>query len=230
MDMKSNQYYKNEALSALRGNWANALVATIILVALALFFSSNDAINSYYQRIVINPFIGYSLSFVSLFVLLPLAVGYSNSMRVLLETGDNRLANNSFSLGFGNWLHVVWGMILSTIYIFLWTLLLIIPGIIKSYSYALTPYILVEHPEMSANEAIEESMSDGRSQIRPVLSSAFFHRLGDTQHLVFRSGFLLAHSVPDDRTGSLLQRHQEWSNAAAGQCYRTRKSIVREFI
>lgn len=156
--MKSNQYYKNEALSALRGNWANALVATIILVALALFFSSNDAINSYYQRIVINPFIGYSLTFVSLFVLLPLAVGYSNSMRVLLETGDNRLANNSFSLGFGNWLHVVWGMILSTIYIFLWTLLLIIPGIIKSYSYALTPYILVEHPEMSANEAIEESM------------------------------------------------------------------------
>lgn len=156
--MKSNQYYKNEAISALRGNWANALVATIILVALALFFSSNDAINSYYQRIVINPFIGYSLSFVSLFVLLPLAVGYSNSMRVLLETGDNRLANNSFSLGFGNWLHVVWGMILSTIYIFLWTLLLIIPGIIKSYSYALTPYILVEHPEMSANEAIEESM------------------------------------------------------------------------
>lgn len=156
--MKSNQYYKNEALSALRGNWANALVATIILVALTLFFSSNDAINSYYQRIVINPFIGYSLSFVSLFVLLPLAVGYSNSMRVLLETGDNRLTNNSFSLGFGNWLHVVWGMILSTIYIFLWTLLLIIPGIIKSYSYALTPYILVEHPEMSANEAIEESM------------------------------------------------------------------------
>lgn len=158
MDMKSNQYYKNEALSALRGNWANALVATIILIALALFFSSNDAINSYYQRIVINPFIGYSLSFVSLFVLLPLAAGYSNSMRVLLETGDNRLTNNSFSLGFGNWLHVVWGMILSTIYIFLWTLLLIIPGIIKSYSYALTPYILVEHPEMSANEAIEESM------------------------------------------------------------------------
>lgn len=156
--MKSNQYYKNEALSALRGNWANALVATIIFLALTLFFSSNDAINSYYQRIVINPFIGYSLSFVSLFVLLPLAVGYSNSMRVLLETGDNRLTNNSFSLAFGNWLHVVWGMILSTIYIFLWTLLLIIPGIIKSYSYALTPYILVEHPEMSANEAIEESM------------------------------------------------------------------------
>ena len=156
--MKSNQYYKNEALSALRGNWANALVATIIFVALTLFFSSNDAINSYYQRIVINPFIGYSLSFISLFVLLPLAAGYSNSMRVLLETGDNRLTNNSFSLGFGNWLHVVWGMILGTIDIFLWTLLLIIPGIIKSYSYALTPYILVEHPEMSANEAIEESM------------------------------------------------------------------------
>ena len=44
------------------------------------------------------------------------------------------------------------------VFIFLWSLLLIIPGIIKSYSYAMTPYILVDKPELSANEAIEESM------------------------------------------------------------------------
>lgn len=40
------------------------------------------------------------------------------------------------------------------IYILLWTLLLIIPGIIASYSYAMTPYIMSEHPEYGANEAI----------------------------------------------------------------------------
>ena len=40
---------------------------------------------------------------------------------------------------------------------FLWTLLFIIPGIIKTYSYAMTPYILAEHPDMTATEAITES-------------------------------------------------------------------------
>ena len=43
------------------------------------------------------------------------------------------------------------------LFTFLWTLLLIIPGIIKTYSYAMTPYILAEHPDMTATEAITES-------------------------------------------------------------------------
>lgn len=36
-------------------------------------------------------------------------------------------------------------------------LLFIIPGIVKSFSYAMTPYILEENPELSANEAIDRS-------------------------------------------------------------------------
>ncbi|MBE6809501.1 MAG: DUF975 family protein [Ruminococcaceae bacterium] len=47
--------------------------------------------------------------------------------------------------------------LLMALYIFLWTLLFIIPGIIKAYSYAMTPYILSEHPEMTVNQAITES-------------------------------------------------------------------------
>lgn len=43
------------------------------------------------------------------------------------------------------------------LYTALWSLLFFIPGIVKSYSYAMTPYILSEHPEMTANEAITES-------------------------------------------------------------------------
>jgi uncharacterized membrane protein len=43
------------------------------------------------------------------------------------------------------------------LYTFLWTLLFIIPGVIKAYSYSMTPYILAEHPEMTASEAITES-------------------------------------------------------------------------
>ena len=46
--------------------------------------------------------------------------------------------------------------LLEYIYIFLWTLLLIIPGIIKSYAYAATMY-LVHEKDLSGNEAITAS-------------------------------------------------------------------------
>lgn len=53
--------------------------------------------------------------------------------------------------------------LLLTVYTVLWTLLFIIPGIVKSYSYAMTPYILSEHPEYNPNYAISLSreMMDG---------------------------------------------------------------------
>ncbi len=54
--------------------------------------------------------------------------------------------------------HIFWKgfcmQLLMGLYTFLWSLLLIIPGIIAAYSYAMTPYILEEYPNMTANEAI----------------------------------------------------------------------------
>ena len=47
---------------------------------------------------------------------------------------------------------------LRTLFIVLWSLLFIIPGIVKGLSYAMTPFILEEHPEMTASEAIKASM------------------------------------------------------------------------
>ena len=46
---------------------------------------------------------------------------------------------------------------LRSLYIALWSLLLIIPGIMKGYSYAMTPFILAEHPHLTASEAIRRS-------------------------------------------------------------------------
>lgn len=43
------------------------------------------------------------------------------------------------------------------IFTFLWSLLFVIPGIIKSYSYSMTPFILAENPELSENAAITRS-------------------------------------------------------------------------
>jgi hypothetical protein len=54
-----------------------------------------------------------------------------------------------------------WGIIscmfIKGLYEFLWTLLLIIPGIIKFYEYRFVPYILVNEPNLTAREAIEKS-------------------------------------------------------------------------
>ena len=52
---------------------------------------------------------------------------------------------------------------LRSLYTSLWSLLFIIPGIVKSYAYAMTPFIMAENPEMTASEAITASkeMMDG---------------------------------------------------------------------
>lgn len=58
---------------------------------------------------------------------------------------------------FRNWKTTAAAKLLETLYVFLWSLLFVIPGIMAGYSYAMTGYILAEHPDMTASEAIEQS-------------------------------------------------------------------------
>ena len=57
-------------------------------------------------------------------------------------------------VGFRNYVHNFVTLFLTDLFTVLWTLLLIIPGIIKMYSYRMVPYILADHPELSATETI----------------------------------------------------------------------------
>jgi len=91
------------------------------------------------------------------FIILPLTAGFANAFRLLVVQGNPQLTGNAYRIATSNYWHKVWGMLLRQIFIWLWSLLLIIPGIIKSFSYALTPYILEEQPELSANDAIDRS-------------------------------------------------------------------------
>ena len=90
-------------------------------------------------------------------VVMPLCVGYANSFLKLLVQGDNALTENMYKIATKQYWHKVWGIFLMYIFLFLWSLLLVIPGIIKTFSYAMTPFILEEHPELTANEAIDHS-------------------------------------------------------------------------
>lgn len=64
--------------------------------------------------------------------------------------------NDSFG-GFSNFSNNLVAGILVPLFTFLWTLLFFIPGIIKNLSYAMTFYILNDHPDYTATQAITES-------------------------------------------------------------------------
>ena len=78
--------------------------------------------------------------------------------------------------GFARPLEMFWLTILMIIKIVLWALLLIIPGIIACFRYALAWYVKAENPEMSANACIKRSseLMDGRKWNFVILGLSYF--------------------------------------------------------
>lgn len=163
--MKENQEYKNEALAALKGRWAPSVLAVLAYMAvLAVFIApyeikamrlSDDPANLQLAADMMKWYLVFILG--CIFVSFPLLVGLVNGFKSLFTDGDDKVLSNEFKIGFGNYWHHVWGMFLNRFFVFLWSLLLFVPGIIKTLSYAMTNYILVDKPELSANEAINLS-------------------------------------------------------------------------
>lgn len=83
-------------------------------------------------------------------------IGYSKFNLDLLDRSSEPELNTLFGY-FSQWKTAAIASLLQSVYIFLWSLLFIIPGIIASYSYAMTEYILAENPELTASEAIDRS-------------------------------------------------------------------------
>lgn len=93
----------------------------------------------------------------SVFLLPPLWVGYS-SFNVRIYRGEAASISDMFSTGFSNYWRKVGGILWMQLFIFLWSLLLVIPGIIKSLAYFMTPYILAESENVTATQALKLSM------------------------------------------------------------------------
>lgn len=83
-------------------------------------------------------------------------VGYSKFNLDLVDRQKNPEIGTLFGY-FKYWKTTAVASLLQGLYVFLWSLLLIIPGIVAGYSYAMTGYILAENPELTAGEAIERS-------------------------------------------------------------------------
>ena len=85
-----------------------------------------------------------------------IGVGYSKFNLELVDRQKEPEIGALFGY-FKNWKTVSVANLLQGLYVFLWSLLFIIPGIIAGYSYAMTNFILAENPELTASEAIEQS-------------------------------------------------------------------------
>ena len=92
-------------------------------------------------------------------LLLPLEWGYYMTF-LDCHRGDTDPFNaKNLFVGYKDFVRIFGTILLQTVYIVLWSLLLIVPGIIKAMSYILTGYILKDNPELKYNSAIERSMA-----------------------------------------------------------------------
>lgn len=74
-----------------------------------------------------------------------------------LPAGENDLGYVGYGFQRSRYYDIVVTMLLRGIYLILWTLLLIIPGIIKMYAYRMVPYILADNPNIGHKRAIDLS-------------------------------------------------------------------------
>lgn len=96
-----------------------------------------------------------------IFVRLPLEVGTS---RFFFKNQKTEAKVGELAFAYDNhWKNIAITMFLRNLYIFLWCLLFIIPGIVKAYEYRMIPYILAENPDMDRKAvfALSKKLMDG---------------------------------------------------------------------
>ena len=185
--MKYAADFRQEARAALQGKWPLAILVGLVAAILGgatsggpefkinftggslnanvqyagqTIYSWGDGITPGLRAVLVGGAIYLILAAIVLGVLYfilgsVIEVGYAR-FNLNLTAGEKPPFETLFSY-FPNWKTVAMARLLQTVYILLWTLLLVIPGIVAGYSYAMTGYILAEHPELTASEAIAQS-------------------------------------------------------------------------
>lgn len=129
---------KNLGGNIFANAWLFALLAILISGAV-LSAASFTVIGA----ILLGGPIAYALS--KFLLILTRSEGQKTSLATLLD---------GFKDDFGGTIVL---FLLEMVYIFLWSLLLVIPGIVKKYSYSMAQFIKVDHPEYTATQCLDES-------------------------------------------------------------------------
>lgn len=84
-------------------------------------------------------------------------VGVGFTLFTLNTIRNNSPVYGNLLDGFGMMPRLLWLLILESLFIMLWSLLFVIPGIIAAYRYSLAVYVMIDHPELSAMDCLRES-------------------------------------------------------------------------
>ncbi len=103
------------------------------------------------QGVVSGTFIGMLL------LMPPLTVGYA-SFALKIYRGQQGDISEMLGAGFNDYGRNLGGILWMYLFTFLWSLLFIIPGIVKAMAYFATPYILADSENVSATDALKLSM------------------------------------------------------------------------
>lgn len=157
-----------KARESLKGNWLIAIglfVVTTIIFTLPDFIFNPDEYDFSWRDVAV---------ILTTWLLTPITVGLTWAW-IDMSRGK--------SISFGHLVHpfqtifakTIFVSFLQGLFLLLWTLLFIVPGIIKSFSYMMTFYILRDRPELSPLEVITESrkMMDGHKGEAFVLGLTF---------------------------------------------------------
>lgn len=129
--------FRAKAWNSISGKWGTLALITLLVTLIqgALGGLSIIGVGAIVLLLVIGP-----LSLGSTIISLKVMRGYD------VQVGD------AF-LGFKNFGNAFLLALLNEIFIFLWSLLFIVPGIIKAYAYRMSFYILADNPDMDPNTA-----------------------------------------------------------------------------
>lgn len=160
--LKENSVLRLEARNALSEQWLMAAFITLIfslIMGAPAFFQSYH--NYEYIAHLSNglPIHSSTSFFGSIGGILLLPISYGFQVLFLKRLRGEELNIGSLFDGFNDYGRILGTVLLKAVYTFLWSLLLVIPGVIKIYSYAMTSYILFDEPELRNNAAIEKSMA-----------------------------------------------------------------------
>lgn len=148
--------YRERAWFALNGKWGTmalcAFISSIILGACGSFSVVSRFDNSLF--VAMFSFIG---SIGSLLLGGPFA--YGAALLSLNVARGAAINTEQLFAGFKNYGKTLALYIINSIFVALWSLLLIVPGIIKAISYSMSYYILIDQPELDANDARKQSMA-----------------------------------------------------------------------
>ncbi len=175
--------FRQRARESLKNNWGKAVGAGIVasLLGVGTSYTGGVSANSeefsggttnwdintldgiipkQYQMAFIGImsfvlFVAFVIAIIQLIIGGAVTLGYAK-FHLNLVDGKVAMVSDLFS-EFKRWKTAFAMQFLRSIYIILWTLLFIIPGIRAIYSYAMAPYILLENKGMTGREAIAKS-------------------------------------------------------------------------